>query len=241
MLTVKDVSKLTGVSIRTLQYYDNIGLLNPAQHTEAGYRLYDHMSLERLQQIMLFRELKFSLKEIQAILDNPNFDKDLALEQQITMLTLKRDHLNDLITFAQELKELGVNYMSFNVFDTKKIDEYAQEAKEKWSGTKAYSEFEEKSKSRTKEMEDAIGQGLMQVFAQMGQVKHLSPESDEVQTLVKKLQDYITDHYYQCTKEILSSLGQMYCGSPDFAANIDAAGGDGTAQLASDAIAIYCK
>ena len=83
MMTVNEVSKLTGVSIRALQYYDAIGLLPPAGYTEAGYRLYDDAAMERLQQILLFRELEFPLKEIKRILDSPNFDRSKALEQQI--------------------------------------------------------------------------------------------------------------------------------------------------------------
>ena len=86
MLTVHEVSKLTGVSIRTLQYYDEIGLLSPASYTEAGYRLYDDSALERLQQILLFRELEFPLKEIRRIIDAPDFDQARALEQQIELL-----------------------------------------------------------------------------------------------------------------------------------------------------------
>ena len=90
MKTVKEVSELTGVSIRTLHYYDSIGLLRPTEITESGYRLYDDTALERLQQILLFRELQFPLKEIKEILDSPNFDKDKCLEQQITLLQLKK-------------------------------------------------------------------------------------------------------------------------------------------------------
>ena len=90
MMTVKEVSNLTGVSIRTLQYYDKIGLLHPAHRTQAGYRLYDDAALERLQQILLFRELEFSLEDIRKILKNPDFDREKALEQQITLLTLKK-------------------------------------------------------------------------------------------------------------------------------------------------------
>ena len=80
MMTVNEVSKLTGVSIRTLQYYDTIGLLKPIEYTESGYRLYDDTALERLQQILLFKELEFSLKEIKEIVDAPNFDREKALE-----------------------------------------------------------------------------------------------------------------------------------------------------------------
>lgn len=114
MMTVNKVSKLTGVSIRTLQYYDKIGLLHPAEHTEAGYRLYDDTALERLQQILLFRELEFSLKEIQAILQSPDFDRDKALEQQIELLSLKKEHLENLITFARGLKQVGGTNMDFS-------------------------------------------------------------------------------------------------------------------------------
>ena len=93
MMTVNEVSKLAGVSIRTLQYYDSIGLLKPAEYTESGYRLYDDAAMERLQQILLFRELEFPLKEIKEIVTRPDFDKQKALEQQIELLTMKKEHL----------------------------------------------------------------------------------------------------------------------------------------------------
>ena len=105
MMTVNEVSKLTGVSIRTLQYYDNIGLLKPAEYTESGYRLYDDTALETLQQILLFRELEFPLKEIKTIIMSSDFDKEKALNQQIELLTLKKEHLENLISFARGLKK----------------------------------------------------------------------------------------------------------------------------------------
>ena len=141
MMTVNEVSKLTGVSIRALQYYDKIGLLHPAEYTEAGYRLYDDTALERLQQILLFRELEFSLKEIQSILQSPDFDRDRALDQQICLLTLKKEHIENLITFARGLKQVGGMNMDFSAFDTAKMDEYATKAKEKWQHTNAYQEY----------------------------------------------------------------------------------------------------
>ena len=107
MMTVNEVSKITGVSIRALQYYDTIGLLKPGRYTESGYRLYDDTALERLQQILLFRELEFPLKEIRQILDAPNFDREKALEQQIELLTMKKEHLENLINFARKIKRLG--------------------------------------------------------------------------------------------------------------------------------------
>lgn len=138
MMTINEASKLTGVSIRTLQYYDTIGLLKPSEYPASGYRLYDDTSLERLQQILLFKELEFPLKEIKTIIDAPDFDRNKALEQQIMI-----------------------------------------------------SDF-------------------MQIFAEFGQMMSLEPSAEKVQLQVKKLQDYISEHFYNCTKEILSSLGKIY-------------------------------
>ena len=129
MMTVSEVSRLTGVSIRTLQYYDTIGLLPPTGYTEAGYRLYDDTAMERLQQILLFKELEFPLKEIKEILDAPDFDRDMALSQQIELLTMKKAHLEDLIDFARTIKMSGVKKMDYQVFDTTKMDAYARQAK----------------------------------------------------------------------------------------------------------------
>lgn len=240
MMTVNEVSKLTGVSIRTLQYYDTIGLLKPAEYTESGYRLYDDTALERLQQILLFKELEFPLKEIKEIIDAPNFDRNKALEQQIELLTIKKEHLENLINFARGIKWLGVKQMDFTVFDTKKIDEYSKRAKEQWGKTPEYKEFEEKSKDWTDEYQQGMLKDFMQIFVEFGEMKSMDPADEKVQLQVKKLQDYITEHFYNCTKEILSCLGKMYSGGGEFTENIDKAGGEGTAEFSAKAIEIYC-
>ena len=241
MMTVNEVSKLTGVSIRTLQYYDKIGLLHPAKYTEAGYRLYDDTALETLQQILLFRELEFPLKDIKEIIGSPDFDRSKALEQQIELLKLKKEHIENLIDLAIGIKAIGVRQLTFDAFDTRKIDEYAAQAKASWGTTPAYKEFEEKSKGRTKEDNLKIHQGLIDIFAEFGQIKSADPAGKEAQTLVKKLQDYITKYLYTCTGEILSGLGKMYAGGGDFTKNIDSFGGEGTAEFAAQAIEIFCR
>ena len=241
MMTVNEVSKRTGVSIRALQYYDRIGLLHPAKYTEAGYRLYDDTALERLQQILLFRELAFSLKEIQSILQSPDFDRDKAIEQQIRLLTLKKEHLDNLITFARGLKQVGGKNMDFSAFDTKKMDEYAAQAKQQWQHTGAYQEFAGKSKGRSKEAKEALARGMMTIFTDFGKRKDTDPGSSEAQALVKRLQAYISENYYHCTTEILRSLGSMYGAGGEFTENIDKAGGEGTAKFAARAISIFCK
>ncbi|HBA69805.1 MAG TPA: MerR family transcriptional regulator [Lachnospiraceae bacterium] len=241
MMTVNEVSKLTGVSIRTLQYYDKIGLLKPAGYTESGYRLYDDTALEMLQQILLFKELEFSLKEIKEILSRPDFDRKKALEQQITLLTMKKEHLENLIGFAREIQIVGGKIMDFSVFDTKKMDAYAKQAKEKWGSTEEYKEFEQKSQNRGKEEEQAIVKEFMEIFAEFGKLRDMGAESAEAQNQVKKLQDYITDNFYHCSEEILFSLGQMYAGGGEFTDNVDKAGGKGTAEFTAEAIRVYCR
>ena len=241
MMTVNEVSKLTGVSIRALQYYDKIGLLHPAKYTESGYRLYDDMALEKLQQILLFRELEFPLKDIKAIMDNPNFNRSKALEQQITLLTLKKEHLENLIDLARGIKTIGVNKMDFTAFDTRKIDEYVARAKKSWGDTPEYQEFKEKSKNRTAEEDKIISTQLMAIFTEFGTMLEFDPNAEKVQSQVKKLQDFITENFYNCSDEILYSLGSMYASGGNFTENIDKAGGKGTAEFVFKAIKIYCK
>lgn len=239
MMTVNEVSKLTGVSIRTLQYYDTIGLLKPSGYTASGYRLYDDTALERLQQILLFKELEFPLKEIKRILDSPDFDRDKALSQQIELLTMKKEHLENLILFARKIKTSGVNKMDFNVFNTAKMDEYARQAKEQWGQTAAYQEYEEKTKNQSSETQKAVWKNLMLIFVEFGKIKDKEPANEETQLLVKQLQDYISEHFYQCSNEILKGLGKMYASGGEFTENIDKAGGAGTAAFVAEAIAIY--
>ena len=234
MMTVHEVSKLAGVSIRTLQYYDKIGLLHPTGYTDAGYRLYDDADLERLQHILLFRELEFPLKDIKAIINSPDFDRSKALEQQIELLRLKKEHIENLMNFALGIKLLGVKHMDFKAFDRSKLDEYSKQAKELYGSTPEYKEMEEKQKNRTEEDEKILADRFMLLF------KEADPASDDAQNLVKRIQDYITENLYTCTNKILRGLGKMYSGGGDITTNIDVYGGKGTANFVSDAIEIYC-
>ena len=240
MMTVHQVSVLTGVSIRALQYYDRIGLLKPAAYTEAGYRLYDGASLEQLQQILLFRELEFPLKDIRRIMESPGYDRAKALDQQIALLTLKKEHLEDLISLARDMKE-GGKEVKFDAFDTGKIDEYEKRARESWGTTDAYKEYEDRSRGRTREETADISRQLMEIFKEFGAVKDKDPASEEAMGLVKKLQDHISAHFYTCTDQILAGLGKMYAAGGEFTENIDSCGGKGTAAFASAAIEGYCR
>ncbi len=240
MMTVHEVSQLAGVSVRARHHYHQIGLLRPAKISEAGYRLYDDAALERLQYILLFRELQFPLREIKGILDSPDFDRNRALEQQIALLRMKKEHLENLIDLACGIKMTGVKNLDFTAFDTKKIDEYARQAKESWGHTPEFRQFQEKAKGRTREQEREISVDLMGILAKFGEMQQLDPAERSVREQVKKLQDFITEHFYDCSNEILWSLGQMYAGGGSMTENIDKAGGEGTAEFAARAIQAYC-
>ncbi len=233
MKTVKEISRLTGISVRTLHYYDEINLLKPTQTTDAGYRLYDDTALERLHSILLFRELQFPLKEIKSILDNPDFDTRTALKEQIKLLELQRNRLDKIIISAREILTKGAELMRFSAFDKTEIDKYTNEAKQKWGHTDAYKEFEEKHSDFADKTDE-----LMQIFAEIGKIKHLSPDCEKAQNQIKKLQNFITENYYTCTDEIMKNLGQMYIGDERFKNNIDKAGGVGTAEFTAEAIRI---
>ena len=240
MMTVHEVSKLAGVSIRTLQYYDKIGLLHPTGYTDAGYRLYDDTDLERLQHILLFRELEFPLKDIKGILDSPGFDRSKALEQQIELLKLKKEHLDNLINFALGIKMLGVKHMDFTAFDKSKLDEYAKQAKEQWGNTPEYKEFAERTKNRPDEEDKLLADRFMLLFKEAGEIRGSDPASSEAQDLVKRIQNFITENMYTCSNKILKELGKLYSGGGDFTKNIDECGGEGTGEFVDKAIQIYC-
>ena len=239
MNTVHEVSRLAGISVRTLHYYDAIGLLKPAQTTEAGYRLYDEASLTRLQSILLFREAGFSLREIAAILDAPDFDLREALQNQLRLLELRREQLDRLIGHTRNLLEKGEKNMDFSAFDKTAQQAYTEEVKRRWGNTEEYRESSAREAARTDEQNGAAADALAAVFARFGAIRGSTPSGAEAQSLVGVLQDCITENWYPCTKEILSSLGAMYSSDDRFRASIDRAGGEGTAAFAAEAIRIF--
>ena len=241
MMTVHEVSELTGVSIRALHIYDRMGLLPATRKTESGYRLYDDTALERLQQVLLFRELGFPLKDIKEIIDSPSFDREKALEQQITMLRMKKEHIENLIDLARGIQLTGVKNMNFEAFDTRKMDEYAKQAKESWGTSPEWKEFEQKNAGMTAEDNRNLHYRMMAIFAEFGQIRDQDPAGDEAQKLVKKLQDFITENFYTCSDEMLLSLGRMYAGGGEFTEGIDKAGGEGTGEFTYRAIEAYVR
>lgn len=238
-MQIREFAEYTGVSVRTLHYYDQIGLLKAAQvdrHT--GYRFYDEGSLLRMQEILFYRELDFPLKSIAEILASPDYDKNKALEQQRKLLILKKERLEKLISAIDGAME-GTDVMK--AFDHSEFDKYKSEVREKWGKTDAYKEYNEKTKGYSQGQWQGGADGLDRIFDSFASCmkEGNAPGSKAAQTLVSELQKHITENYYTCTKQILAGLGQMYVMDERFAANINKHG-DGTAAFASEAIGIYC-
>lgn len=240
MKTVKEVSKLTGVSVRTLHYYDEIGLLKPTQVSESRYRLYDAQALERLSLILMFREVGFPLRDIGDILDAPDFERNRILEQQIEILQEKVAHLQNRIHFAQGMKLLGVSNLKTKRFQPKDIDDYSAQAEALYGKSEAWQEYRRKSEGRTSEQENALGEQIMELFVRLGTLRGQAPDSEEVAAWVAELRGFLTEHYYNCTPQILKGLGQMYAGGGSMTENIDAAAGSGTGAFTKLAIDAYC-
>ena len=241
-MKIHEVAQKTGVSVRTLQYYDQIGLLPPAEITPAGYRIYDDGNLMNLQEILFFRELHFPLGDIREIMENPGYDKTEALRKHRELLLQKRTRLDGLLTLLDATIG-GETTMNFSAFDTSRIEEtrkqYASEVKARWGKTNAYRESGEKTAGYDAKQWEAIGGEGTVLLQAFGKLRDGDPASLEAQELVACWQDYITQHFYHCTKEILFGLGQMYSGDERFTANIDQ-NGSGTAAFLAKAIEVYC-
>ena len=241
---IKEFAKLTGVSVRTLHYYDEIGLLKPALvDAQNGYRFYDENSLLRMQEILFYRELDFPLKSILEILSSPDYDKQKALAEQRKLLELKKERLERIIDALDGATKGKVTMAAFDNSDYETArKQYEVEAKQRWGETDAYKEHEQKTADYSNDKWQTVNDGLMAVFAKFAECMKNgnTSNSDEAQALVKELQNYITENYYTCTKEILAGLGQMYVADERFKTNIDEKG-EGTAEFVSQAIENHIK
>ncbi|NLZ73853.1 MAG: MerR family transcriptional regulator [Bacteroidales bacterium] len=236
-MKVKEVADLVGISVRALHHYDEIGLLIPEQTTSAGYRVYSDENLEKLQQILFFRELGFPLKKIKEIVDSPSFERQEALMLQHRMLLEKKKRLEKMIgtvekTIQHSKGEIEMsNKDKFEGFDFS-INPYEQEARKKW-GDKVVEEYNEKAKNITRSDPDKFNV----IFRKLASIRHLSPDSKEAQEginewyqSINKLGNYSLDAF--------KGLGQMYVADERFTKNIDGFG-EGLARFMCEAMAIY--
>ena len=241
-LSIGSLSKLSGVSIRALHHYDQIGLLQPSEVAASGYRYYDDAAIERLWQIMFYRELEFPLTEISRILSSPAFDKTRALTEHRNLLTQKRARLDRLIELVSSAMK-GETTMEFKPFDNSEFEaqrsQYAEEAKARWGNTEAYRESAKRAASWTEADKAHLQKESEEIFAGFAALVGTDPADASVQELVQRWKAFISESYYNCTNEILAGLGQMYIADERFTKNLDQFGA-GTAKLMSDAIAVYC-
>ena len=236
-MQIKEFAELTGVSVRTLHYYDEIGLLKPSEiDAQNGYRLYDEKSLERMQEIIFYRELNFSLKTIAQILSSPDYDKQQALSRQRKLLISKKERLEQLIA-AIESVEKGEAFMKTNNDYEALKKQYAQEVKQRWGNTDAYIENQQRNTDFSKSA--ALLDEVFEKFAELNR-SGISPNDEPAKVQVEKLQQCITDNFYTCSNEILAGLGQMYVADERFKTNIDQHG-KGTAEYISACIKSYFK
>lgn len=242
-LKINELAKLTGVTIRTLHYYDEIGLLTPSETTNSGYRLYSEKELTTLQQILFFRELDFPLNQIKEIILNPTFDSKKALENHKILLIKKSERINGLVNLIEKILK-GETNMSFKEFDMTEIEsirqQYISEVKEKWGNTLEFAESEEKTKMYSKSKWKEIGKECNHIFEKFSENMQKSIEHPDVQLLVKEWQDFISSNFYKCTNEILKSLGQLYTEDIRFKNNIDKHR-EGLSEFISNAIEFYCN
>ncbi len=244
-MSIKQFAEMAGVSVRTLHYYDEIGLLSPDYvESQNGYRFYGENALERMQEILFYRELHFPLKAIADIVSSPDYDKKGVLDGQKKLLILKKQRLERIIRAIEDAQK-GEKKMDFNAFDKTEFEKaktvYKEEAKARWGDTQAFKESEQKTSSYGDDKWEKIGMDIEGIISEFSDAKKSgkAENSEEAISLAKKLQVYITETQYTCTDEILLSLGEMYISDERFKKNIDRHG-IGTAEYISRAIKAYC-
>lgn len=240
-MQIKEFSLLTKVSVRTLHYYDEIGLLKPDDvDRENGYRYYGERAFEKMLEILFLRELGFSLKSIKEILSSPTYNKKEAFRKQKELLKLKKERIEKMISVLEEAEKGELKIMIIDNSYEKTRKQYEAEVKEKWGNTDAYKESQQKTAIYSKEKWNDVSSGLDEVIAEFAKAKAEGKTAEDSTSLAEKLQQYITDNFYTCTKEILAGLGEMYVLDERFKENIDKHG-EGTAEFMREAIGIYCR
>lgn len=228
--TVGRVADLSGVTIRTLHHYDEIGLLSPSGRSAAGYRLYEDPDLERLRRILFYRELGFDLKEISTIIDDPLTDALGHLHRQRGLLTEKIGRLSamvDAIDYEMEARTMDIRLTPeerFEVFGEFRPEDHAEEAEWRWGDTDSYKEsnrrvsrYEKEDWQRLKAEEEEIRNRLADAFG-----SGLAPDSEEATAAAEAHRQHISRWFYECSHEMHRALTDMYVSDERFRSNYDA-------------------
>lgn len=246
--TIKQAADMAGVSVRTLHHYDQFGLLNPAETTMTGYRLYGEKEMEKLQQILFFRELDFPLAQIKAILERPDFDREAALHSHRSMLLARRERLDALIENIDKTLGASKGGMEmgseerFTGFGKRLIEEneakYGQEIREKY-GEEAVQKSYEKVGKYTKEEWEGIQAEADGIYRSIAGMMALPSEDRRVQSAIKQHYDYLNKYFSTYTKAMYMGLGEMYAADERFRAFYEKYA-PGMAGYMREAIRIFC-
>lgn len=244
-MQTKELAELTGVSVRTLHHYDKVGLLVPQKDNLNGYRIYSESDVDKLQQILFFKELDFPLKKIKQILDDPSFDKTKALELQQQLLAEKKHRIETmLITLDQTIRnEKGeitmTNEEKFTGFDFS-TNPYEEEARQLW-GDKTFEQANKTIKNKSEQEQLSLKESFDAEFRHLATVRKLSPTSEKAQQAIDHFFHYLNDtHGNIYSLEVFAGLGEMYLADERFTKNIDQFG-DGLSAFLKDAMAVYAK
>ncbi|WP_144461643.1 MerR family transcriptional regulator [Siminovitchia fortis] len=241
-MKVKEVAELTGISVRTLHHYDEIGLLSPGRKAESGYREYTDEDLETLQQILFFRELGFPLKKIKDVLNSPSFDRREALLLQKKMLLEKRSRLDQMIELVEKTIQHAegeiqmTNEEKFQGFDFSH-NPYEKEARERW-GDEAVDRSNAKLADMSVEERDAMAAKMNDIYRKLAGLRQGAPDSEEAQSAIKDWYDLLNNNFGSYSLEAFKGLGQMYVADERFTKNIDQFG-EGLAEFMSKAMTIF--
>ena len=233
--TVHEVAKLTGITARTLHYYDEIGLLKPSIITEAKYRQYTDDDLTRLQEI-------FALKEIKELLDSPHYVRSEALERHVLILEAQKERIEALISLVKDTIN-GNKEIKFSAFSNAKIlelqSQFQEEVLEQWGNTESFREYKTMFSSHSKQIQEKEIESFYSmarnIFEKLAMYENSPAESSELQAIVHEWQQYISEHFYECNKQILSNLGVLYITDERFTTFIN------RFSSGNEAIQIFCR
>lgn len=248
LMTVGTVAEISGLTIRTLHHYDEIGLVKPAERSRAGYRLYSHADIERLQEVLFFRELGFGLEKIRDILSRPDYERGSALIGQRELLHTRADRLLtmiDAIDAALEARRTGMRLSKeemLEVFDGFDPSQHEEEAEERWGQTDSYAQSARRTRGYTKQdwvKLKAEAREIDQAFLDL-MAAGADPSSAGAMDAAERHRAHISKWFYDCPAKMHAALGQMYVSDPRFTKNIDKAG-DGLALFMSEAISANAR
>lgn len=244
MYKINEISKITGISPRMLRHYDKLDLLRPNKSSENNYRIYTHEDLCKLQEILFFKELDFSLEEIKNILENPNYNRMEAFVHQKRLLLKKIERLNGIVSTLEDSmkkteKETKMSEKKFKGFSIDHIEKYKNEVKKLYGNTDAYKEYQEKNKNYKTDDFKKIQQDMNKNLESIAVHMEKGIDSKEVQGALHEYREYINTNFYNCTIDIFRGLGELYITDTRFTKNIDSIK-SGLSEFLKKSIDFYC-